>query len=694
MTEKPAKNRFLPQRLIGIIQQKLEKFSMPDYTLFSIYAIITGALVGLAAVLFHESIEFLRRLFFEHSAKSFSSFGAALVIIIPAIGMIIQSIMIYLAPKTAKRRSVPEVIKAVATRGGYIPFRTTMFHFLAPVISMGSGATVGPEGPAAQLGGGVASKLGQFLFLTDSRRRMFTAAGAGAAISAVFNTPLGGVFFALEIILLNDFQTATFSALILASVSASAVSRIFLGDNPAFQFAIPDVGHYDQYYIFVIVGILAGLISIAYINYSESVSKLFRKKQFKKIPQWLSMAAIGLIVGICGYFYNDIFGIGYAAINKVLAKNLTWQIAAVLLVMKFILVPIILHSGGFGGVFAPSLFMGAMFGYIFSTAVNSVWGLNLDTTTFVLVSMGAVLGGINSIPISAILIIFEMTKEYSFILPLMLSVIISTMLVQLVIKGSIHTKHLEREGYNLSSGREMNLLGSILVKEAMTPGLTLIKAETDLPKLVAQLLNSPHSVFYTVNDDGKIIGTITENELRPIITEYDSLREMVVASDIARPEVIFVNEDDTLEKVFKLFEKTNLDQFPVLSGEDGKQVVGTIRRHDAMTAYNRASLKYNITDGLANELRSLEKFSISKVADGYSILEKKAPVDFVGKSLAELKIRNKFGLEVLMIKTKKSFLEDDDEDITFPEATYRIKADDTLVLFGSDDKISSIDLIN
>jgi CIC family chloride channel protein len=640
--------------------------------------------------LFHKSIHFLEHIFFDYGTEALFFMGGAAVIFIPVIGLIIQSFMIYFFPKTAKKRSVAEVIKAVATRGGYIPFRTTIFHFIAPVISMGSGGTVGPEGPAAQLGGGVASKLAQLLSLSDSRRRMFTAAGSGAAISAVFNTPLGGVFFALEIILLNDFQSATFSALILASVTASAISRIFLGNQPAFQFETPDVGHYDQYYLFAILGLLAGILSILYINYSDNVSRLLKNKILKIVPRWTLMSGVGLFVGLCGYFYKDIFGVGYPAINKVLAGNLVWQIAAILLIMKFVLVPLILHSGGFGGVFAPSLFMGAMFGYLFSYTVNSIWGLQLQTTTYVLVSMGAVLGGINSIPISAILIIFEMTKDYSYILPLMLAVVISTTIVQLVIKGSVHIKHLEEEGYRITSGRETSILNSILVSEAMTPDVTLIPAETSLPKLVAQLLESPHSVFYTVDHEGLLTGTITENELRPIITEYDSLREMVVANDIARPEVITVKEDDTLDHVFKLFGNSNLDQFPVISSIEESKVIGTIRRQNAITAYNRASLKYNITDGLAGELRSIKKGTVSKVAEGFSIVEKKAPQKFVGKTLVDLKLRNTFGVEVLMIKNKKTFLHETEEVITIPDASYKITADDTLVLFGADEKIEMI----
>ncbi len=252
------------------------------------------------------------------------------------------------------------------------------------------------------------------------------------------------------------------------------------------------------------------------------------------------------------FFFPEIFGIGYTAISKILAQDLSWKIVLILLGLKFILVPMILQSGGFGGVFAPTLFMGACFGYLFSITVNYIWGLNLDPTAYVLVSMGAVLGGVNSIPITSILIIFEMTRDYTFILPLMLAVIISSTMVQLLNKGSVHIKHLENEGYRISSGRESNILRAISVNSVMRSDITLLPENTGLPKLIAMLLESPHGTIYTVNEDGTISGIITENELRPIITEYEHIREMLVAGDISKPNVTLINENDDLDHVLEI----------------------------------------------------------------------------------------------------------------------------------------------
>ncbi|RKY92986.1 MAG: hypothetical protein DRQ01_05545, partial [Ignavibacteriae bacterium] len=468
-------------------------------------------------------------------------------------------------------------------------------------------------------------------------------------------------------------------------------SRIFLGNESVFLFQTPDIGGYSNLYLYAILGLLAGLISILFIRYSNVIEHTFRKKILPgRIPQWMIMIFVGLVVGICGYFYSEIFGIGYEAINEVLAGSISWKVVLTLLALKFILVPLVLHSGGFGGVFAPSLFMGACFGYLFTIGVNYFWGLNLEPTTFVLVSMGAMLGGINTIPITAIMIIFEMTQDYSFILPLMLAVIISTTIVQLVLKGSVHVKHLEEQGYQITEGRETNLLKSIVVEEVKLVEIELIPEQTPLPELIAKMIESPNNTFYTVNKDGNITGTITETEIRPIITEYDNVKDVIVASDIINPKVISVSNTDELDYVLKLFGKWNRDQFPVTDKDDPSKILGAISRQEVIAIYNRESLKINLADGLTKELKTIKEATHSEVAVGYSIFEQTVPMQFVGRTLVDIKLRNKYGLEVLMIKQTKDFLVDGKisaQEIITPDPGYKLRSSDKLVLFGKDEKI-------
>lgn len=680
------------KKLVSTVEFKLRNLSFPDYSIFSIYAVIIGVAAGLSAVLFHNSIDYFNKLFFEKSASGLFFLGAGFVIIIPLMGMLIQAIMIKAFPEIAKRKGVSEVIKAVAVRGGYIPLRTTVFHFIAPVICIGSGGTVGPEGPAAQIGGGVASKISTLAGLSDSRVRIFTAAGAGAAISAIFNTPLGGVFFALEIILLNDFQSPTFSALILASVTASAISRIFIGNESVFIFSSAKINDYSTLYLFAILGLFSGVFSILFIKYSNLVS-IFFKNLFnrKKLPQWVAMSSVGLLVGISGYFYQEILGIGYNAINEILNDKIIWNAVAILLVLKFLLVPLILHSGGFGGVFAPSLFMGASFGYLFAIALHYFFGVHVNITTFVLVSMGAMLGGINTIPISAILIIFEMTKDYSFILPLMLAVIISTTLVQITLKGSIHLKHLTEQGFQVNKGRDSNILKSLSVSDVDLDKIELISEDTPLPKLISKLIDSPNHSFYTINPENKITGIISESEIRPIITEYDHLKTVLVANDVAKKEIISVQPEDNLDYVLNLFAKYDLDQLPVLDPKENNKVLGGINRQKVLEIYNKESLKINLVDGISNELKTLTKTEPTKLGENVSLMEISIPSEFIGKTLKDLDLRKRHNIEVLMIKKQQGFFESENErsktPLEIPNADYKFEESDSIIIFGENESI-------
>jgi chloride channel protein, CIC family len=672
------------------IKNYLEKIAIPEYTFFSVYAILIGAAAGISAVIFHLSIDFFNRIFFEKTTEGLYFLGTAAVILLPAIGMFLQYLMIKAAPDISKKRGVLEIIKSVALKSGYISFRTTLFHFFAPVISIGSGGTVGPEGPAAQIGGGVASKLATIFRFSDQRRRIFTAAGSGAAIAAIFNTPLGGVFFALEIIMLNDFHTPTFSALILASVTASAISRIFLGNESIFSFSIPEIGKYQYFYLFILLGILCGIVAVAFLKYDNLSSHIIKKKILKVLPRWALMIIIGLFVGVSGYFYKDIFGIGYKGINNILANQHTWQVVLILLVLKFILVPLTLNSGGFGGTFAPSLFMGASIGFLFSYVSNNIFGIVVDPVTYILVGMGAMLGGINSIPITAILMIFEMTREYSIILPLMLAIIVSSTIVQIVVKGSYHLKKLEKQGFRLSGGKETSILRSINVEDVMMKNQVLVKKNASLQTVFSRLMESQHHNIYTIDEDNKLIGAISETQIRPLITEFDSLKESLIASDITDNRIVKVRPTQDLDFVLKILTKSDVDELPVVSEDDDSKIIGVISRHEILASYNKESLKIDIADGLTREIKTLHQTSVSRIADGYSIIERKPSIEFYGKTLSELKLRNQFGLEVLMIKKHKDFFDESENEskIVMPGYNYKIEADDILVLFGTDENIS------
>ncbi len=668
----------------------IERANPPLYLLLVIFSVITGLAAGFGSVFFHRLIELMHDLFFREGQALVHISSRFFVIFVPAAGMLVLAWMTRAWPERAKQKGVVDVIRAVATRGGYIPFRTTLFHFFAPAICIGSGGTVGPEGPAAQIGSGISSLIGRFFGLPESRRRIFTAAGAGAAISAVFNSPIGGIFFALEVVLLNDFQAATFSVLILASVSASMISRIYLGNEPRFSFSEFSIGPYSSIVLYALLGIAAGLLSVLFIRYAEWLHR-FITKWSKKYPLYLRAAAVGLALGLLGYFFPELLGIGYGAVNEVLRGDFPIFAAVVLMLGKMAFVPLILENGGYGGVFAPAIFIGAFLGYLFYIVIGQVLGISVSATPYILVGMGSVLAGINMIPLTAIFILFEMTNDYTFILPLMLGVVASVTVVQVVLKESLLLSELRHAGLRIASGRERNLLEGILVHQVMRPEILTVPESAPISDVLELAIDSDHTVIFTTNRAGKLTGYIKIDDLRPLLLDSEHLRHMLVAKDIAIPGVTTLRDIDDLDTAMKLFGRLGIDEIPVRSATDRGRILGTLWQQDVIKAYNKETLRANLADGLSKHLATLDKTTQLDILPGYVLTEIPAPRSFVGKTLRQLQVRNRYGAEVLLVKRSADGLSGDGDTSTLqPSADYRIHAGDALVLFGPQDKLKEL----
>lgn len=662
---------------------------LTDYAVFSLFSVVIGIASGFSAVIFHNAIEFFNEVFFEQTKDGLYFLGSAAVIILPSIGMLIQALMIKLAPEESKRKGVYEVVKAVATKGGNIKLRTTLFHFIAPVISLGSGITLGPEGPAAQLGGGVASKISSLISLSDERKRIFTAAGAGAAIAAIFNTPLAGVFFTLEIILLNDFHTPTFSALIIATVSASAISRIFLGNEPIFLFQILEPIKYSHLHIYAIIGIISGIASIIFIRWDDLSKNIFNRIYQRNISRIIVMSSIGLLIGLAGFYYREIFGIGYKGINEILSNRLSIQIVMVIFILKFFLVPLATNSGAFGGLFAPALFLGACFGYIFHHSLYQYFGIHTDLSVVILISMGAMLGGIHTIPITAIMIIFEMTQDYSFILPLMIAVISSTLLVQVSLKGTVHKRRLADEGFLFQQNDNFSALNQVTIDELQLESINVVNENTAINKIITKFLETPDNILYVVNDKNKLVGFIQEKEIRSILNDYDTVKHVIVAKDISNPNLFTIESKQVLNNALQLMMKQNLTEIPVLKIWDNhEEILGVLTLKEIQSVLSRESFKNHFASSLTSELKTLKQRQSIKISDEYSIKEIKVPESLVGKTLSEIKLRNQYAIDVLMIKKSEISIEgSQDQKIIMAEPDYRFESDDEIVLFGKNENL-------
>ena len=677
--KKPLKRirRVLKYRNLHI-GQYLFSHGVSEYTILILFSVGLGTAAGLAAVGFHETIYW-----FQHATIRNPHLPVWLILFFPAIGMLIQWTMTRIAPKEAGQKGVLEIIKSISMYDGKLSPKATLFHFIAPAVCIGTGCTVGPEAPAAQTGAGVVSAIGRLMGLSESRLRMFTAAGAGAAIAGVFNTPLAGIFFSLEVVLLNEFRATTISVFLLSSVSASAVSRVFLGNDPKFIFSSIHPDAFQHFGFYLLLGIIAGLLSIAFIKAKTWTHSQF-VRLYERTPLWVGMAVVGLIMGVAGFLVPDIMGIGYDAINNILVSQVSLNMVVLLFVLKFALVILILSAGGFGGIFAPSIFMGACYGYMFAMAASYFFPIQLDPTTFTLVGMGAMLAGINSVPITAIMILFEMTNDYHFILPLMLGIVGSHIITQMAMNGSIYAKELADEGYEIGEAQERRILCSIPATAIMHKEFLSIPERTPITELVRIFLNDEeHDTIYVTNDQGLLTGLIPSSTLHHLITSYHSLEGMVIARDIADMDITYIHADDNLEVAMRLFATNPVDEIPVLKSGSQHEILGAIHYQDVLNVYNQKVSKVSLKDELALHVKSLQSDKIMEAIPGFSIAQAPIPDHFINKNLANLNLRNRYHIDVLLIERKRDLdVHKTESEKVMPHKDLILRRGDTLLIYG------------
>jgi CIC family chloride channel protein len=647
---------------------------------------IVGAVGGYGAIGFRELIAAVAQLgwgsFTGLAGKDLLVMALAtpfwVKIVIPAVGGLLVGIIVYFFAHEAKGHGVPEVMEAVALRDGRMRTRVVFAKAFASAICIGSGASVGREGPIVQIGSAMGSAIGRLVKISGTRLRTLVACGAAAGIAATFNAPMAGALFSLEIIL-SEFAVIQFIPIVVSCVVATAVSRHYLGNFPAFVVPPYDLLHYSELLLYLMLGVLAGVVAYSFIRLLYGMEDFFERRQ--RVPGFMQPAIGGALIGCIGIFFPQIFGVGYESVTHVLRGETLGIILAGLLVAKILATSISIGSGGSGGIFAPSLFMGAVLGGLFGQIVHTLFPY---TTAFpgayALVGMGALVAGTTRAPITAMIIIFEMTANYRIILPLMFACIISLVISALLSRESIYTLKLIKRGVNIYGGKELNVLKRLRVSQVMLPEIELVSPSAPLTELVTRMMASPHSQFFVAGGDNRIQGYISLETLRPIIKDYETVRDAVIASDLMEQEVTTVAPEESLDIVMQLFGKFDLDEVPVM--EQGN-LVGTIRRSDVIQAYNREIFRLDMASGLADAFRLQQKTRSERLAlaEGFEILEVTAPRVFVGKTLGVLNLRERFGATVLTIKRKT---QDKGDRVSYllPASSTIIREEDVLIIFG------------
>ena len=546
------------------------------------FATLIGVGAGFGAILFRWMIAFFQKLFFTQGQHAFSFLGSYYVIIIPAIGGLIVGLVVYFFASEAKGHGVPEVMLAVAVSGSKIRPRVAAIKALVSSICIGSGGSVGREGPIVQISSALGSTIGQIFRLSEDKKRILIACGAAGGIAATFNAPLAGIFFGLEVIL-REYGTRYFSSVVLSAVTATVISRTFLGSSPAF--ITPPYELLSSYDIlfYVVLGLLSALVGWLFIKGLYKCEDLF---DAIKIPYYLKPAVGGLLLGFIGLYFPQIFGVGYTSIEKTLNGQLGPMLVLGLIALKIIATSLTLGSGGSGGVFAPSLFIGAMLGSSFGSILHLIFpGILVSPGAYALVGMAAVFAGAAQAPISAILILFEMTGDYKIILPLMVACVISTLVLKWISKDSIYTLKLRRRGFDILKLKNEDLLEKIKVSEAMFRKVITVNESTTVSDAESLLKSTSHRGFPVLDGNGRLKGMITHQDIYNALNDG---RGDITVTEIMSDNLVTCYPAETLKNALEKLGEHDIGRIPVIENSDTRKLIGLITRKNIISTYNKA----------------------------------------------------------------------------------------------------------
>ena len=560
-----------------------QRFRGSEFVFGTTLAVAIGIAAGLGAVAFRWLISSFQKLFFDGGATLLAFLGHYYIILLPAVGGIIVGLIIHFSGAgETKGHGVPEVMEAVALRGGRIRSRVAAVKIFVSSICIGSGGSAGREGPIVQIGSTVGSILGQRLGLSSEWMKTLVACGAAGGISATFNAPIAGIFFAHEVILGRIF-TRHFGFVVISSVIADVIAHAFLGNLQSFSVPAYTLQTNWELVLYFVLGVACALIAVVFIRALYKTEDIF---EALKIPEYVKPALGGLAVGLMGLYSTYLFGVGYDGVEQALLGKIGLVALAVLLVLKILATSFTLGSGGSGGIFAPSLFMGAMFGGVFGNLSHRLMpGIVAPEGAFALVGMAAVFSGAARAPITAIIIVFEMTRDYAIILPLMMAVVVSTFIAQRLSAESIYTLKLMRRGVDVHPQEEIDILEKVTVADVMTRNFPTVRPETTLAEITDLFATSRHHGFPVVDKTGKLRGMVTAADLE---ANMSSTSQNITVADIASTNLITAYPDESLHDVLHKPGSSEVGRIPVIDRKEPSKLVGVLRRHDIVRAYTKA----------------------------------------------------------------------------------------------------------
>lgn len=532
-------------------------------------AVMVGLISGLLVVFFKVSINKLFE-FIQNFISQFDLSHKLLIFpLITTLGGLISGVLVFkFAPET-KGSGIPFVKMVMARMGNITRVRTIVVKFLAGVAGIGTGLSLGREGPSVQLGAGAGALVGKIFKMKGTDQGKLIAAGAGSAIGATFNAPIAGTIFVLEE-LVNKFSASLLFPVLVATVTASSVARHFLGNNPSFT--IPYITHdlsFEGISVCIILGIVAGFLGVAFAKIIYKNNEFFEKMD--KIPNWLKPAIAGFGIGVIGIFIPYVLGSGNLSVDLLLQHKLALSVVVLVFAVKFFVTPFCFGSGAAGGIFLPMLMLGSFLGYIVASIFN-MFGFHVDVVVMAMIGMGAFLASVARTPITAVVMVFEMTAGYTHILPIMLSAAIADLIAEKLNHRPIYASLI----VNQVKSPEAKLLSSLLVKNYMKTDLVCFSSNMTISMVQEKIKNYSFKTYPVKNDKNKLLGLITKSDIEDAI--FQGVDTNTEINKLMNPSPVTIEASENLYIAYFRLHSNNAQCLVVV--DKNNKIKGLITRQD------------------------------------------------------------------------------------------------------------------
>lgn len=532
-------------------------------------AILVGLISGLLVVLFKVCINKLFALIQNYISQFDLIHKLFIFPIITTFGGLISGILVYkFAPET-KGSGIPFVKMVMARMGNITRVRSIVVKFIAGVAGIGTGLSLGREGPSVQLGAGAGALVGKIFKMKGTDQGKLIAAGAGSAIGATFNAPIAGTIFVLEE-LVNKFSASLLFPVLVATVTASSVARHFLGNNPSFT--IPYITHdlsFEGISVCIILGIVAGFLGVAFAKIIYKNNEFFEKMD--KIPNWLKPAIAGFGIGVIGIFIPYVLGSGNLSVDLLLQHKLALSVVVLVFAVKFFVTPFCFGSGAAGGIFLPMLMLGSFLGYIVASIFN-MFGFHVDVVVMAMIGMGAFLASVARTPITAVVMVFEMTAGYTHILPIMLSAAIADLIAEKLNHRPIYASLI----VNQVKSPEAKLLSSLLVKNYMKTDLVCFSSNMTISMVQEKIKNYSFKTYPVKNDKNKLLGLITKSDIEDAI--FQGVDTNTEINKLMNPSPVTIEPSENLYIAYYRLHSNNAQCLVVV--DKNNKIKGLITRQD------------------------------------------------------------------------------------------------------------------